>query len=1003
MLDSCWRIMLFGGLRLQRGSSHLEKFRTQKTAALLAYLACYAERRHTREALADLLWPEDDAETARTKLRIALASLRKQLEPPGVPTGAVLKADRFEIGLNNAAFTTDVAEFETLLQTAAHIASPENQAALLAKAAALAEGEFLVGQYEEWALTERERLAGLRLRALQRLVELLPRLGDLDAALDYAERAVAADPLHEESHLALIRLCLTAHQPQTALRHYRRLERTLREALDVEPSNSARALLLTLPAVGESRAKPLPTAVPRPPASMAATPASEPSFPAPENRLPPAFTRFFGREEEIERLQLLLETGQDSRLVTVTGPGGSGKTRVAVETARQSLSRYPGGVYFVPLADVRDSDQLLPALIEALRLPRKAELEPLSQIVQTFPVAPILLILDNFEQIGQGGDEIVQTLRERLPQVRLLVTSRQGLGLVGEQVFPLAALSTPLQPGTPVRLLEFPSVQLFLDRAQSVRPDFQITSRNADAIAGVCERLEGIPLALELAAAWVGTLTPTQMLSRLNRRLDLLISRRNDLSPRQRTLRGAIAWSYDLLIPELRPLFARLSLFRGGWTLEAAEALYGQLNAPQEARTAPARAPSEGGIGLLLQEARTTLEALEQLRERSLVLSEEQPTGEMRYRMLETLREFATEQLSPQEYADAMREHTRWYVALAREADDRHSRPEQIEWMDRLEAEHDNLRATLDRCFEENALSGHPDHSFYVEECLRMTAHLEQFWQQRSYFTEGRQRSLQALSHPLAQGWVRAAILSGMGLLAHRQGDYAAAGAAHSEALTIRRILGDPKEIAASLHNRAMVAAVTRDYAAAEQEYREALSILQKLGKRDMEAITLICLGNVFLYQRRPTEALHWFEQALTLDELQSNKSLLLSALNSIGTLHYDLEDPQSACRYFMQSLLLSQETGSLLDAAVALSNLANLAQLWGASARCVRCYTVCETLRERIGSPWKASARQIVDEDLTQARAALGEEAFQQARLAGREMTLPQIIEDLHNLCPVH
>lgn len=575
-MDAPWRIELLGRLRATQGDRVVTRFRARKTGLLLAYLAYYIQRPHPREALIDLLWPEADLSPGRGNLSKELSSLRRQLEPPGVPVGAVIVADHFAVQLNPAACVTDVAQFESALQSASRAGNDRDSVCRLVEAVELYAGELLPGYYEEWILQERQHLAEQCLGAIHQLVSALEQAGDLESALEHARRAVRADPMREEAHFDLIRLYAAAGQPSAALRQYHELERLLRDELDETPSAATRALAEELrrdarTVVVARSAPPEVTpagerGAPSPAAPVEAAPL-RPSRPTP--RLPLQFTRFFGREEEIARLAETLLCSE-ARLVTLTGPGGSGKTRLTIAVADRLQEAFREAIAFVPLADLTDADQIPDAIMKALDLPRSADLDPLEQVVEVLNRHPSLLVLDNLEHLVEEGALLVKRLLERIPTLTCLVTSRQRLSLAGEQEFVVLPLPTPRRSDSPERLLQYASVKLFVDRAQAVRADFQVTAANASAIAALCDRLEGLPLALELAAARALVLTPDQMLARLEERFDFLVSRQRGASSRHRTLRGAIDWSYRLLSADLRRAFARLSVFHGGWTLEAA-------------------------------------------------------------------------------------------------------------------------------------------------------------------------------------------------------------------------------------------------------------------------------------------------------------------------------------------------------------------------------------------------------------------------------------------------
>jgi hypothetical protein len=493
MLTSC-RIELLGGLRVRLADKIIARFSTQKSAALLAYLAFYRHQTHPREVLLEMLWPESDPHAGRARLSTALWSLRRQLEPPDTPSGSVLQATHFAIGLNPAVVTTDVAEFLAAFRRAARATNGSERLRWLRQAAQLYQGELLPGCYEEWVLAEQRRMADL----------------------------------------------------------YEQVEHVLRAA-DLKTGTLV-AGLATLP---KSDASP--------------TSAASASLPA-------TFTRFFGREEELARLQEWLSPltalSLRPRLVTLTGAGGTGKTRLSLEAARRLAEVYQEAVWWVSLADLRDPGLIGSSLVEALPLSRSGTIEPLEQVIAFLKArqgAPSLLVLDNFEQLVEEGAQIVQTLLEQAPGLTCLVTSRRLLTLAAEHELALLPLPVP-QGGEPLERLSLnESVKLFMDRAQQIRTDFQVTHKNAAAVAELCGKLEGIPLALELAAARIRVMTPGQMLSLMQQRFDLLVSRKQDAIERHQSLQAAVEWSYQLLSPELRDFFAQLSVFRGGWTLEAAE------------------------------------------------------------------------------------------------------------------------------------------------------------------------------------------------------------------------------------------------------------------------------------------------------------------------------------------------------------------------------------------------------------------------------------------------
>ncbi len=1013
MVDVAWQIELFGRLCLKQGEQAVTRFRTHKTGALLAYLAYFLGRSHVREVLIDLFWPEDDLEAGRNSLRVALNALRQTLEPPGTPPGSVLLTDRTHVQLNPAVCSTDVAQFDSALRAETLAATDAERIALLRTAIDLYR-EGLLPEYDAvWIVAERQRLLNSYLGALRKLVRYLAQARDFDQAIDYAWRAIRADPLREEAHRNLMRLYVAIGRPAAALQQFHELERILRTELNVAPSAATREL-------ADQLARPFPTSTPKP---AHATSSNERSAQVPGRNLTSPATRFFGREEEIALLLLRIQD-PETRLITLIGPGGAGKTRLALEALQRLKSVSPIAVWSVGLADVTETDRLLNLLLDTL-LPQRADSNDLmAQIVTALRRQPAVLVLDNFEQITENGVEIVQTLLDQVPTLTCLVTSRQRLNLASEHEFPVLPLPTPTLPGTPERLLEFASVQLFVDRARTVRPEFQVTRANAAAIATLCHRLEGLPLAIELAAAWIPTLTPAQMLPRLARRFDLLVSRNRDLPLRHRTLWAAVEWSHRLLPPELQAFFARLSVFHGGWTVEAAEKVcdFGLNPTPGTTRPQQEQAPIQnpkpkiqnGGV----------LDCLAQLRERSLVVTEETPLG-MRFRLLETLREYAATQLATEEAEILARRHAQYYLQIAQEADTELLGPEQALWLERLEQEHENLRTALAWCLAEPGDR---------EIGLRLAAALWRFWFVRGYLPEGRswlEKALLKGEH--APENVRAKALHAAGNLAWGQGDYATArtyyeacldrrrrlddrrGIAstlgnlgnvalhqgayteaqslYEESLSLFRELKEPRGIANSLQNLGNIAADQSDYATAQRLYEESLRLFRALEDRQSVANLLSNLGTAAREQGALDYARRLFEESLMILQELGAKNGVAIALQNLGYIALDQRDTSGARSAHEQSLTLFQELGDKRGIAYALQAFAALATAERCPERAVRLLGGVEALRASIGAPLPPNEQMAFDQTCETAREALSPETFASLWREGRTMEMDQAI----------
>jgi predicted ATPase/DNA-binding SARP family transcriptional activator len=1106
-MDALWRIELLGQLRAVHADRIITRFRTQKTGALLAYLAYYSQRAHPREELIELLWPEREPQAGRRNLRVELTSLRHQLEPPGLPFGAVLVTDRAKVQLNPMACTPDVALFEAALQQAARTKDLAERRKRLTEAAELYGGELLPGYFEAWIVPERQRLLEAYLQGLGMLIALLEQAGELQEALQWARRAVSAEPLREEGHQAVMRLLAGTGQPEAALRQYREVERLLREELRAAPEAALRALAREIEArvaqrAGSARSanRSLPTAQAAPtaatvPALLGVQPLPSPaSTLCPVDNLPVQFTRFFGREEEIAHLTDVLgsRTPERPRLITLTGPGGSGKTRLALEVAarlRQTAAHSsPSAVWFVSLAELTNPQFIADQALRAFRLARTPHLESFEQWGVALSERPTLLVLDSFEHLLPGGAPLVRMLLERVETLTALVTSRQRLGLLAEREFPVTPLPVPVEglslrvegptkttstgPSTrnPQRstLAQCASIQLFVDRAQAARPDFQVTKANAAAVAALCQRLEGLPLALELAAARAGVLTPAQMVARLSRRFDLLARRGGEADPRHRSLRAALDWSHRLLPLELQRFFASLSVFRGGFTLAAVEAVCGDCGFGSGA----------GAIQNATSEIRnfTVLESLQQLRECSLLLAEEtsgisghgaaessaggRPVlrrqtdvsrrmsdasgddtrpldrapapceAEMRYRLLETLREYGAAQLAPGEQDRLARRHAEYFLRLAEQGSaDREA------WLEQLTREHDNLRTALDW----SLASGE------IETSTRLGIALGALWNERHFWAEGRQRLAEILSRlpPHASPQSRAHLLNQAATLAWAQGDFVEARSMRTESVAIWRTLEDRKALAYSLFFLALVVHEQGDAEAAQRLYEESLLIQRERNDRqgigfalnnlgllaheqgDHETARALCeqslalfrelkdnhaaalslhnLAEVARYQGDRVTARRLGEESLALrrELVPEDRRCISASFNSLGGLALEEGDLEAARSLYARSLVMRRELGEKRGIAECLGGLARVAARLRQPERAARLFGAVAALREVIGAPLPPCDHSDHQRSLSAVRTALGEPAFAAAWARGRGMRLDQAITAALEIAP--
>jgi predicted ATPase len=674
-----------------------------------------------------------------------------------------------------------------------------------------------------------------------------------------------------------------------------------------EREEQRRAILRSLAALGVAVAEPERAAEGEDRREVASPTPGPPPEPARHN-LPRQLTRFIGREREIAEVRRLLA---DTALLTLTGTGGTGKTRLALQAATELLDEYPGGVWLVELAALMEPELVPQTVASALGVREQPDHPLIETLTSSLQSRNLLLVLDNCEHLAAAAASLVYTLLRACSGMRVLATSRASLEVSGEIVYRVPSLSTPDPRRVPPleRLVEYEAVRLFIDRAQQSRPSYAVTAANARAVAGICHRLDGIPLAIELAAARVRMLSAEQIMARLDDRFKLLTGHNRTVLPRQQTLRALIDWSYDLLSDEERLLFRRLSVFAGGFALEAAEAV-----CAGEAGCAGACGDPLPGI-----EPYDALDLLGQLVEKSLIIVE--PGEQSRYRLLETIRQYGEEKLKASGEAAVLRErHRDWYLQLAEQAEPELRGPAQEEWLERLDHEHDDLRAALGWSVETGAATAG----------LRLGGALAWFWFVRGFVVEGREW----LARLLALGGasdepvraLRAKALNGAGVLAISQRDYAATQALYEQGLAIAREVGDQKPVATFLSNLALLAQEQDQDEAARALYEEGLAIWQELGEKRGIAYSLHNLGIVTRRKGDEGAAQDLFEESLAIKRELGDQWGIATSLQALGNLATDRSEYQSAQALYAESLAIARELGDPRNIAYSLSNLGNVA-----------------------------------------------------------------------------
>jgi predicted ATPase/DNA-binding CsgD family transcriptional regulator len=681
------------------------------------------------------------------------------------------------------------------------------------------------------------------------------------------------------------------------------------------------------------------------------------------HNLPVQVTSFIGREREIAEVKRLLSV---THLLTLTGAGGCGKSRLALQVASELLQDYVDGVWLAQLASLSDPGFVPQTIASALRVPEQSGRAVTETLARALRFKSLLLVVDNCEHMLSACAELADALVPVCSSLRILATSQEPLGVPGEAVWRVPSLSVPGVGRLPPvdHLMQYGAVRLFVERATSAQPGLTLTDSNAAAVVQVCHRLDGIPLAIELAAARVKVLTVEQIASRLDDRFRLLTGGSRRILPRHRTLRAAMDWSYGLLSEKERTALQRLSTFAGGWTLEAAEAVC-----------------SGNGI-----EAADVLDLLTQLADKSLVVVETQ-VEEARYLLPETVRQYSLDRLmESEEAADAQRRHRDWYLGLAERAEPELRGPGQVTWLERLEKEHDNLRAALEwsRMEEGGAEAG-----------LRLTGALYWFWFMHGHWSDGRQWLEVALARRGdAQSSARPKVLRGAAHLAWRQGDYERATTLCEQGLAICRDLGDREGSAWLNFWLAAVATQRGDYARATALLDESLGLCDALGNKWLGSAALAWLGIVARYQNDYVRAAAFAEKSLALAKHVGDRYRIAFDLRRLGTLALHQGECERAAGFYKESLTLCREVGIRWIVEECLEGLAGVASARRHYEQAARLFAAAEALRIALDHHRPPPDQADYEQRVASTRAALEQTAFAAAWAHGAEMAPEQAIE---------
>jgi predicted ATPase len=727
------------------------------------------------------------------------------------------------------------------------------------------------------------------------------------------------------------------------------------------------------------------------------------------NNLPLQPTPLIGRENEVADICQRLSS-PEVRLLTLTGAGGTGKTRLGLQAAAELTEEFEDGVFFVSLAAIRDPQLVVSAIAGTLGVKEECGQPLLESLEYYLHEKRMLLLVDNFEQALEAAPMVSEMLSSA-PNLKVLATSRIPLGLYGEHEYAVSPLALP-DPGRPPsveRLTQYEAVRLFVERAQAAKADFSVTNENAPAVAEICYRLDGLPLAIELAAARIKLLTVQAMLARLGNRLKLLTGGARDLPERQRTLRGTMEWSFELLEEGEKVLFGRLSVFAGGRTLEAIEAI----------------CDAEGELPV------DVLDGVASLVDENLLKQEEGVGREPRFVMLETIHEFAREKLEVSgEAGELRRHHAQYFLALAEEAEPAVEGAQQPLWLERLEEEHANIRAALSWSLRQGN---------DAELALRMGAAIGEFWYLRGYWNEGRRWLEEALAKagrtPTA---ARARALQRVSWLAFQQGELDRAeeaseeglrmegvelfrtGGGDSTAADLQRMLGivigarGELERATELLQKSLILSRETgslrgmalslfilggawrergDLERATQLLEEALTMFRELGDQALIASVLTHLGFTFLFQGDLERAKAPSEEAAAMFREQKHLSYLSDALSNLGWVALLRGDSERARALYAESLGLKREVGDKLVTPEVLEGLASVAGARGEAERAARLFGASEVLREVMGVPPEPPESALQEPYLAAARSQLDEVVWQEAWAQGQAMTLEEAI----------
>lgn len=932
-MDERLYICLLGEFSVSKGDQLVRSLNAERPQSLLAYLLLHRHTPVSRQRLAYTFWPDSAEEQARTNLRNLLHTLRRSLPD----ADSLLQIDTHTVQwCPEADYTLDVADFQAAWQASTQTKDAASRRQALETAVSLYKGSLLPGNYDDWLIPIREELQQTYQEGLRQLVRLLAEMDEHETAVGYARRLQREDPLSETAVILLMQLY--AHLgDQTAIhRTYQQCVNALRQELDAEPGIETQTAYTAAlrQAVGDTSPLPAETATTTP-THLRASPRQSP-------QLPPQPTPFIGREQELAKLAEYL-ADPHCRLLTIVGPGGTGKTRLALQTAYGHATIFADGVAFVPLASIVDPLILPTALGQGLRFPFTRDASRKKQILQYLADKELLLVLDNVEQLGEKVGFMTEILAVA-PRVKLLVTSRQRLNLPEEWAFPLQGL--PLPDGRDVSAMpENAAAALFMQSARRHDASFAPTPDDWQAVGRICHLVDGMPLGLELAAPWIRLLSCAEIAQEIEKSLDFLTSTHATQPDRHRSMRAVFNQSWEMLTPAEQAVFSSLSLFVGGFSREAAE-----------------------------QVAGATLPILSDLWDKSLV----RRLANGRYDIHELLRQYAAAQ---REQAAAHARFTAYYVNLAETAVAYLTTPDQQTWLDKLDMEYDNLRAVLSW-----VLAAKDEKT-----AVRLGVALGRYWWLRYRAEEGGLWLRQILDLPGPITEERSHALTFAGMLARLRRNYAEAETWLTQSISQQRTFADKQNLGLSLNELGMVYLDQGLFEKAQPYFEEWLALARALNFTHGISISLLNLGMVMHHQGQFEQAAAYYQESLALSRqlgLQTNRAM---ALNSFIILRLEQNQLHEAREMLRESFALNLELGYQDGLSWAFLGALILHYLAGYAETAAILTGVHESCRQTLGAPLPPANQRHFEQICADLREQLGVEAFALYQQQGRFMALPE------------